>query len=73
MVRIEFNERRNKMNKCYIILFKDGALQIYNKKQNIKTHMQTTSKQFVCADTLSIIEICEWQAKGYKSNLIKEI
>jgi hypothetical protein len=58
---------------CYIVLFDDGCLQIYNKKPNPE-HFRSDARIWECDDDTTIIDISEWVGAGYRyTRKIKEI
>lgn len=59
-------------NKTYIVLFSDGTFGVFNKKK-AREGFGKNPRQFECSDSLPIVELLEWQAKGYIHSKIKEV
>lgn len=58
--------------KTYIVMFKEGTLMFFNKKQ-YPDHFRKDARFFEAPDDLQIIEICEWCGRCYDHPKIKEI
>ena len=65
-------EKRSHKMKYYIILFKDGALNVFLRKP-IKDHFQKDARFFEVPEHTRIDQISEWIAGQYKSSFFKEI
>ncbi len=51
--------------KFYIVLFKDGSLKIFKKKQD-KAQLEPGMKQFVCSSNVTVQDLNIWASKDYK-------
>lgn len=59
------------LNKCFVILFNDGSMQIFYKIMR-KNYFHSEARIFAVQDDVTISRLCEWIAGGYK-DLYKEI
>ena len=60
------------MSKVYIVLFRDGELQLFANKVTY-SNFEIGTKIFTVPDYLPIINICKWIGNDYKHSEIKEI
>jgi hypothetical protein len=52
---------------CYIVLFKDGALQFFNRRQR-ESDFQKGSEIYAVSNDCRPSDVCEWVANGYSNN-----
>jgi len=57
-----------------IVLYKDGTLGVFAHPRKMKSDdFEYGARFFEASDMLPIIELCEWQSKGFKHHSIEEI
>ena len=49
----------------YIVLFKDGSLKIFKKKQD-KAQLESDARQFVCSSNVTVQDLNVWASNGFK-------
>ena len=57
----------------YMVLFKDGSLKIFKKKQD-KAQLESDARQFVCSSNVTVQDLNVWTSNGFKGfKTIQEI
>ena len=57
----------------YIVLFKDGSLKIFKKKQE-KAQLEPDARQFVCSSNVTVQDLNVWACNDFKGfRTIQEI
>ena len=57
----------------YIVLFKDGSLKIFKKKQD-KAQLEPDARQFACSSNVTVQDLNVWASNGFKGfRAIQEI
>ena len=49
----------------YIVLYKDGSLKIFKKKQD-KAQLESDTRQFACSSNVTVQDLNVWASNGFK-------
>jgi len=67
----------NKMNKIYIVLFRDGSMQFFNNKRSVQQdNYQTGSMCFEVFGNLTLLDLMDWiecAYEGWRRDQINQI